>query len=80
MIEARSCERFKVLSEGLPDKDLAAFYASLMKSEAEHYTLFLGFARQYGNNLLDVERIWKDFLVYEAQIISKLGSREFIHG
>ncbi|NCP53237.1 MAG: tRNA-(ms[2]io[6]A)-hydroxylase, partial [Flavobacteriales bacterium] len=49
LIEARSCERFRLLSEQLKDKELAEFYKNLMVSEANHYTMFLGFARQYGN-------------------------------
>ena len=46
MIEARSCERFKVLSQNIQDKKLADFYRELMISEAGHYTTFLGFARK----------------------------------
>lgn len=46
LIEARSCERFRLLSEELEDKELAEFYRKLMVSEANHYTMFLGFARQ----------------------------------
>ena len=49
LIEARSCERFRLLSEELEDKELAEFYRKLMVSEANHYTMFLGFARQYGD-------------------------------
>ena len=47
MIEARSCERFRMLSERTDD-DLKTFYHELMVSEAQHYTTFIGFARQYG--------------------------------
>ena len=49
LIEARSCERFRLLSEHLEDKKLAKFYRKLMISEANHYSSFLGFARQYGD-------------------------------
>jgi tRNA-(ms[2]io[6]A)-hydroxylase len=45
IVEARSCERFRILSEEIADPDLAEFYRSLMESEARHYTTFLGFAR-----------------------------------
>ena len=48
LIEARSCERFRLLSEELEDKKLALFYKKLMISEAGHYTMFLNFARHYG--------------------------------
>ncbi|MDE0771965.1 MAG: tRNA-(ms[2]io[6]A)-hydroxylase [Salibacteraceae bacterium] len=80
MIEARSCERFKVLSENINDEDLQKFYFGLMKSEAEHYTLFLKFARKYGKGVIDVEKVWAEFLDFEAEIISKLGTSEHIHG
>ena len=45
LIEARSCERFRVLSENLEDKELSEFYHTLMISEANHYTMFLKLAR-----------------------------------
>lgn len=45
MIEARSCERFKVLSDNVKDEELAKFYRELMESEAGHYTTFLKFAK-----------------------------------
>ena len=80
IIEARSCERFKLLSETLKDKTLAVFYKKLMISEANHYTTFLKLARKYGKNKKEVELKWENFLVYEAQIIKKLGNKEFIHG
>ena len=79
MIEARSCERFKILSEELQDEDLKKFYRSLMESEARHYTTFLGFARKYGNGI-DVDKCWQEFLEYEAQLMEKYGKSETIHG
>lgn len=79
MIEARSCERFRVLSENIKDKELAQFYRDLMISEANHYTTFIGFARKYGQGI-DVDKRWKEFLDYEAGIISKYGRKETIHG
>jgi tRNA-(ms[2]io[6]A)-hydroxylase len=48
MVEARSCERFKVLSENIQDEELAVFYRELMESEAGHYTTFITYARKYG--------------------------------
>lgn len=80
MIEARSCERFRVLSEHIQDADLAHFYRELMISEANHYTLFIKYARLYGNDLLNVDELWERFLLYEAQVMSKYGKKEFIHG
>ncbi len=79
LIEARSCERFRLLSEELEDKELADFYHKLMVSEAGHYTMFLKFARHYGNRE-EVDRKWQDLLVYEAKIIKDLGKSESIHG
>ena len=79
LIEARSCERFRLLSEELEDKELAKFYHNLMVSEANHYTMFLGFARQYGNRE-EVDKKWHDLLEYEAQIMKELGKNETIHG
>lgn len=66
LIEARSCERFRLLSEELQDKELAEFYRKLMVSEANHYTMFLGFARQYGNRE-EVDKKWQQLLDYEAE-------------
>ncbi len=79
LIEARSCERFRLLSEELKDKDLAEFYHKLMISEANHYTMFLKFARQYGDRN-EVNKKWEDLLVYEANIMKKLGNKSSIHG
>lgn len=79
MIEARSCERFRVLSENIEDKDLAAFYHELMISEANHYTLFLKFARQYAGRE-KADQKWNALLDFEAEIMSKLGNEEKIHG
>lgn len=79
LIEARSCERFRLLSEELEDKELSTFYRNLMVSEANHYTMFLGFARQYGNKK-EVDAKWQQLLDYEAKIMSNLGTSETIHG
>ena len=79
LIEARSCERFRLLSEHLEDKKLARFYRKLMISEAGHYTLFLGFARQYGDEET-VNKKWQNLLAYEASIMEKLSKKESIHG
>ena len=79
LIEARSCERFRLLSEELEDKELAEFYRRLMVSEANHYTMFLGFARQYGDRA-EVDNKWKQLLVYEAQIMENLSKSSAIHG
>ena len=79
MIEARSCERFKVLSENIQDQELAVFYRELMESEAGHYTTFITYARKYGHGI-DVEKRWQEWLEYEASVIAKYGKKETIHG
>ncbi|MCM4151262.1 tRNA-(ms[2]io[6]A)-hydroxylase [Arenibacter sp. N53] len=79
LIEARSCERFRLLSEELKDKELADFYHKLMVSEAGHYTMFLNFARQYGDRK-EVDRKWDELLTYEAAIMKDLGKNESVHG
>ncbi|HEY6161478.1 MAG TPA: tRNA-(ms[2]io[6]A)-hydroxylase [Bacteroidia bacterium] len=79
MIEARSCERFRVLSENIGDKELADFYHKLMVSEANHYTVFIGFAKKYAATI-DVEARWKEWLAYEAEVIGRYGKKETIHG
>lgn len=79
LIEARSCERFRLLSEELKDRELAEFYRKLMISEANHYTMFLKFARQYGDKKI-VDTKWQELLEYEAKIMARLGKKETIHG
>ena len=74
MIEARSCERFKRLSEGLNDNYMKKFYRRFMESEAGHYTLFIELAEHY----IDKEKVrkrWNEWLAYEADIIKKLEVR-----
>jgi len=74
MIEARSCERFKRLSEGLDDKYLCSFYRRFMESEAGHYHLFIELAENY----IDKERVrrrWKEWLEYEAEVIENIALR-----
>jgi tRNA 2-(methylsulfanyl)-N6-isopentenyladenosine37 hydroxylase len=79
LVEARSCERFKVLSENINDEDLREFYRELMISEANHYTMFLKMAKKYANGI-DVDKRWQEFLDYEGDVIKKYGNKETIHG
>jgi tRNA-(ms[2]io[6]A)-hydroxylase len=79
LIEARSCERFRLLSEELLDQELAQFYKKLMVSEANHYTMFLKFARQYGNRE-EVDIMWEELLVHEANILKNYNTKGAIHG
>jgi len=74
LIEARSCERFKRLSEGLNDEYLRNFYRRFMESEAGHYTLFIELAETY----IDKEKVrsrWNEWLEYEAGIMKTLQLR-----
>lgn len=75
LIEARSCERFRLLSKEISDKALAAFYHELMISEAGHYKLFLSLAKEY-HNPDAVERRWREMLAAEADIMKTLDVRE----
>ncbi len=79
LIEARSCERFKVFSENLDDKELSDFYKDLMVSEANHYKIFLGFARQYQDRNI-VDQKWQALLVYEADFMATRGGKAKVHG
>ena len=79
LIEARSCERFKVFSENIEDKALSDFYQELMVSEANHYTVFLGFARQYQDRKI-VDEKWEGLLAYEAEFMKNRGTSAKVHG
>jgi len=74
LIEARSCERFKRLSEGLNDEYLRNFYRRFMESEAGHYTLFIDLAETYVEKEKVRER-WQEWLDHEADIIQKIEVR-----
>ena len=74
LIEARSCERFKRLSEGLEDEYLRNFYRRFMESEAGHYHLFIELAEEYINKE-KVRKRWKQWLEYEAGAMLALEVR-----
>jgi len=74
LIEARSCERFRLLSLHINDDDLKEFYNKFMISEAGHYRLFIDLAKHYG----DEEKVkirWQEYLEYEAGIMEELSLR-----
>ncbi|MDE3182321.1 MAG: tRNA-(ms[2]io[6]A)-hydroxylase [Bacteroidota bacterium] len=74
LIEARSCERFKRLSEGLEDDYMKRFYRKFMESEAGHYTLFINLA----DNYLPKEKVrkrWKEWIEYETQLMQSMEVR-----
>ena len=79
LIEARSCERFKLLHEQIQDQELSSFYRELMISEATHYKTFIGYARKYGEGE-DIDKRWQEFLDFEASILSRYGKKETMHG
>ena len=79
LIEARSCERFKVFSDNLDDQELSTFYKNLMISEANHYTLFLGYARKYMDRTI-VDQKWQDLLAFEADMMKSRGTIAKVHG
>jgi tRNA 2-(methylsulfanyl)-N6-isopentenyladenosine37 hydroxylase len=74
LIEARSCERFKRLSEGLNDAYLRKFYRKFMESEAGHYTLFITLAEHYLPKP-KVRKRWKEWLEYEKQLMNTMEIR-----
>nr|WP_294992465.1 tRNA-(ms[2]io[6]A)-hydroxylase [uncultured Sediminibacterium sp.] len=74
LIEARSCERFKRLSEGLNDKYMRNFYRRFMESEAGHYTLFIELAEMYVDKA-KVRSRWKQWLDYETAIMQEIELR-----
>jgi tRNA 2-(methylsulfanyl)-N6-isopentenyladenosine37 hydroxylase len=74
LIEARSCERFKLLSKEIQDEELKNFYYELMVSEAGHFVNFLDLAKRFQ----DPEKVnsrWKEWLSYEAEVIKNLEIR-----
>ena len=74
MIEARSCERFRLLSLHIEDEDLKKFYHEFMVSEAGHYITFINLAKEYEKEEMVMKR-WDDMLEYEAEIIYSLDQR-----
>ena len=74
LIEARSCERFRLLSLNISDEKLKEFYHGFMVSEAGHYRMFLDLAKHYGEEEKVKER-WQEYLAHEAQIMDELSLR-----
>ncbi len=79
MIEARSCERFALLSKHTKDKELATFYHDLIKDEVEHYKLFQNLARKFQSDEIVSEK-WDKLLTYEAKFIKEKGKTALVHG
>ena len=74
LIEARSCERFKLLWKNIADEELSRFYYELMVSEAGHYHNFIELAKAYLDDK-QVDQRWREFLEEEAKIMSDLTPR-----
>jgi tRNA-(ms[2]io[6]A)-hydroxylase len=74
LIEARSCERFRLLSQHLEDEDLQNFYHQFMVAEAGHYRLFIDLAKKYGEEE-DVKKRWQEYLIYEREVMQELKPR-----
>jgi tRNA 2-(methylsulfanyl)-N6-isopentenyladenosine37 hydroxylase len=74
LIEARSCERFRLLSEGISDEGLREFYRKLMVSEASHYRMFLDLAEEYWDKD-KVKARWQEWLDYEAGVLREMSLR-----
>ncbi len=74
LIEARSCERFKLLSKHIADVELQKFYYELMISESGHYVTFIELAKVY-QDPIKVNRRWQEWLDFEAQVMRELGLR-----
>jgi tRNA 2-(methylsulfanyl)-N6-isopentenyladenosine37 hydroxylase len=74
LIEARSCERFRILSKEIEDVELSKFYHELMVSEAGHYKNFLALAKEFMNPEL-VEKRWREILAQESEIVKNLEVR-----
>jgi tRNA-(ms[2]io[6]A)-hydroxylase len=74
LIEARSCERFKRLSEGLQDEYMKKFYRKFMESEAGHYTLFINLADHYLPKTV-VRKRWKEWIEFETQLMQSMEVR-----
>lgn len=74
LIEARSCERFRLLSEGLEEEALKKFYHKFMVSEAGHYRLFIDLAERYFSKE-QVRACWNEWLEIEVQVLQQLAPR-----
>ena len=74
LIEARSCERFRLLSLHIGEESLKEFYHGFMVSEAGHYRLFIDLAKHYGDEE-KIKKRWQEYLEYEAGIMQELALR-----
>jgi len=78
LIEARSCERFSLLREHIPDRPLAEFYGSLFESEARHHSTYVQMARHFGS-ADEVHQRLEELAAEEAQILRAGDSLPRMH-
>lgn len=74
LIEARSCERFRLLSLYINDETLRDWYHKFMVAEAGHYVLFIELAKLYASES-KVKQRWQEYLDYEANVMKELELR-----
>lgn len=74
LIEARSCERFRLLSLHISDESLKEFYHKFMVSEAGHYKMFLSLAKLYCGEERAMKR-WDEYLEYESELMTRMETR-----
>lgn len=80
LIEARSYERFRLLSEKLEYRSSRKFCKKLMISEAHHYTLFMKFVKKSRKPTIDLDEKWKAILDFDENLMNILGNKETMHG
>lgn len=68
LIEARSCERMKLLADALPDRALAEFYRELLAAEARHFHTYLDMARSFTERAQVMERL-RELAAHEARVL-----------
>jgi tRNA-(ms[2]io[6]A)-hydroxylase len=78
LIEARSCERFGLLRDHLPDHELADFYGSLFESEARHHSTYVRLAKEFLSEDAVHQRL-KEFADVEGAIIAAGEDRPRMH-
>ena len=74
LIEARSCERFRLLSLGIAEEELRGFYHKFMVSEAGHYRMFLSLAKRHGDPEA-VQQRWHEYLDFERELLANIEVR-----
>jgi len=79
LIEARSCERMRLLAEAVPDPALARFYGGLLRSEARHYRTYVSLAERVGPRT-EVRRRLEELARHEAEVLARVSAMARMHG